>query len=173
MLLTVGLVAGAPTLLLDLPKPTTGPEIWGAFSLPATKVEAARWIRAHSEPSDVLLTNEHCWYPNDPKKAGEDCTNNQAFTLSAFSERSVLVEGWGFAPRAMDAGTAKFWDQGLLQANDDAVYHPTADLLGRLHSQYRVRYLVVNRVVGLESPQLKALAAPVYDNGRIGVYELR
>ncbi|WP_145790682.1 hypothetical protein [Kitasatospora atroaurantiaca] len=172
VLLSLALVAGAPTLLLDLPRPTQGPEVWGAFSLPATKVEAARWIRAHSKPSDVLLTNEHCWYPNDPGAAGEACGNNQAFTLSAFSERSVLIEGWGFAPRAMAAGTGEFWDQDLLKANDDAVYHPTAELLGRLRSGHRVRYLVVNRSVGAESPQLKTLAAPVYDNGRIGVYEL-
>ena len=171
VVLTVALAAGAPTLLLDLNPRVQGPEVWGAYSLPATKVQAARWIRAHSSPQDVLVTNEHCWYPDRPAAPGDKCGNTHAFTLSAYSERSVLVEGWAFAPRVMADGTGKFWDPELLRENDQAVTGPTAELLDRLRELHHVRYIVVNRSVGAESPTLGSLATKVYDNGRIAVYE--
>ncbi|MFE0462844.1 hypothetical protein ACFW1A_26680 [Kitasatospora sp. NPDC058965] len=172
VLLTGALLAGAPTLVLDLPKPVWDASVWGAMPLPAGKIDAARWVRAHSNPTDVLVTNEHCWSADDFKDPKAPCEDHRDFTLSAYSERSVLVEGWAFAPRVMAAGTNDFWDPALLKLNDDAVYHPTAALLSELHDRYKVRYLFVNRKVGTESPLLDRLATPVHDNGRIAVYEL-
>lgn len=176
VLLTGALVAGAPTLLMDLPTPTEGVAVWGSLPLPG-KVDAARWIRDHSKPTDVLATNEHCWSPDDyanPQEvsAPADHCNNQAFTLSGYSERSVLIEGWAFAPRNMATQSTAFWDPALLDMNDAAVYHPTATVLDDLHNEHNVRYLVVNRRAGTESPLLKTFATNVYDNGNYGVYEL-
>ncbi|MEV6972917.1 hypothetical protein [Kitasatospora sp. NPDC093806] len=171
VLLTASLAAGAPSLLLDVQQSREVP--WdGAWPLPASQVEAARWVRSHSDPEDVLVTNTHCRSEFDFNRPGATCWNSLAFDLSAYSERSVLVEGWAYSPRLMSEKSGTFWDQALLKLNDDAVYNPTADILGRLHDQYHVRYVVVNRKTGPESPVLKTLAKQVFDNGRMAVYEL-
>ncbi|MFE9422176.1 hypothetical protein ACFYNO_04335 [Kitasatospora sp. NPDC006697] len=173
VLLTAALLAGVPTLVLDLPKPVWDPTVWGSFPLPAGKIDAARWLRAHSDPTDVVATNEHCWSADDFKDPKAPCNDYRDFTLSAYSERSVLVEGWAFAPRVMAGTDPGFWDQALLKQNDAAVYQPTAALLGELQDQHHVRFLFVNRKVGPESAELASLADKVYDNGRIAIYRLR
>ncbi|MGW4894270.1 hypothetical protein ACWEQL_18655, partial [Kitasatospora sp. NPDC004240] len=161
----------APALLLDVEQSRQTP--WeGAWPLPASQVQAARWVRAHSEPADVLATNAHCRSETDFADPKAVCWNSLSFYLSAYSERSVLVEGWAYSPRLMSEKSGTFWDQELLKLNDDAVYHPTAQILDRLHDRYKVRYVVVNRKVAPESPLLGTLATPVYDNGRMAVYEL-
>ncbi|MFE1320326.1 hypothetical protein [Kitasatospora phosalacinea] len=172
VLLTAALLAGAPTLVLDLPKPVWDATVWGSMPLPASKVDAARWVRAHSEPTDVLATNEHCWSYDDFADPAAPCKDYRDFALSAYAERSVLVEGWAFAPRVMAGTDPEFWDQPLLALNDEAFYRPTAQVLAQLHDEHHVRYLFVNRKVRAESPELAVLAAKVFDNGRIGVYEL-
>ncbi|MFE6867778.1 hypothetical protein ACFVFS_14555 [Kitasatospora sp. NPDC057692] len=171
VLLTAALAAGAPALLLDVRQ--AGERPWdGAWPLPASQVQAARWVRAHSAPEDVLATNTHCRSDTDYAHPGAACTNALSFYLSAYSERSVLVEGWAYSPRLLSERSGGFWDQRLLALNDDAVYRPTADVLGRLRAEHRVRYVVVNRRTGPESPALKTLSTRVFDNGRMAVYEL-
>ncbi|MFJ5232908.1 hypothetical protein ACIQBJ_23795 [Kitasatospora sp. NPDC088391] len=172
VLLTAALLAATPTLVLDLPKPTWGPTVWGALPLPAGKVEAARWLRAHSDPADVVATNEHCWSADDFKDPSAPCTDYRDFALSAYAERSVLVEGWGFAPRVMAGTDPNFWDQDLLKLNDEAIGRPTPALLAELHDRHHVRYLFVNRRVGAEGAGMEKLATKVFDNGRIGIYRL-
>jgi hypothetical protein len=93
VLLTGALLAGVPTLVIDLPTPIWDSSVWGAKPLPAGKIDAARWLRAHSKPTDVLVTNEHCWSGDDFKDPKAQCADYRDFTLSAYSERSVLVEG--------------------------------------------------------------------------------
>src|SRR5258705_8958273 len=93
--LTAVLVAGVPGLIMDEVKSLRSPN-GGAYvniSMPKSRVDAARWVRDHSSPNDVLATNVHClgYYG--------DLGDSRSFWLSAYSERSVLVEGWGFAPR--------------------------------------------------------------------------
>ncbi|MGW2251885.1 hypothetical protein ACWCXH_17020 [Kitasatospora sp. NPDC001660] len=171
VLLTGALVAGAPSLLLDVQQ--SKHVVWdGAWPMPASQVEAARWVRAHSKPSDVLVTNDHCRSEDDYAVAGQNCWNALSFWLSAYSERSVLVEGWAYSPRLMSEKSSSFWDQPLLKLNDDAIHHPTADILRQLRDRYHVRYLVADRKPAPESPLLKTLATPVFDDGRVAVYEL-
>ncbi|MEU9377187.1 hypothetical protein AB0D94_25900 [Streptomyces sp. NPDC048255] len=176
VLLTAALTASTPGLFHDALQARES--LWTySWVMPGTQVQAARWIRAHSDPSDVLATNSHCWQFED--YAGEPgCNNVRSQWLSAYSERSVLVEGWAYAPRMMArAGGAAayggpFWDQELFKLNEDAVYRPTTEILRRLHDQYQVRYVVVHRPSGAESPLLRDLAKQVFDNGRMAVYEL-
>lgn len=173
IVLTGALLLGTPTLVNDLRTPGYDPTVWGSLPLPAGKVNAARWVRSHSAPADVIATNEHCWSPNDWATPQADCPNRQAFVLSGYSERSVLVEGWAFAPRVMGSGSGEFWDQELLAKNDAAFTNPTPGLLAELRDEHGVRYLFVNRRIAPESPRLGELAGKVFDNGRIGIYELR
>jgi hypothetical protein len=166
--LTGVLAAGAPGLVMDEYKSIQHPN-GGAYvnvPMPKSRVDAARWVRDHSRPDDVIATNVHCigyW--------GELC-DARSFWLSAYAERAVLVEGWAFAPRQATVGLAPFWDPAKLAANDAAFTEPTADGLRELSTRYGVRYLVVDRDVEPESPDLASLADLRYDNGRLAVYEL-
>jgi hypothetical protein len=99
--------------------------------------------------------------------------DSRSFWLSAYAERRVLVEGWGFAPRVAALGAyTPFWDQDLLRRNDAAFTAPTATGLGELRDRHAVRWLVVDRSVGPESPELRQLARLRFDNGRMAVYQL-
>jgi hypothetical protein len=167
--LTGVLVAGAPGLIMDEYKSLQSPN-GGAYTnigLPKSRVDAARWVRDHSAPDDVVATNVHClgYY-------GDLC-DSRSFWLSAYSERSVLVEGWGFAPRQAVLGLAPFWNPAELTLNDAAFTAPSAEVLQRLRDTYGVRWLVVDRNVGPESADLATLAVKRYDNGRLAAYQLR
>ena len=165
--LTAVLMAGAPGLVMDaydsVQYPNGGRR--ATVSLPRSRVEAARWVRDHSRPDDILATNVHC------NGRGSGC-NPRSFWLSAYAERSVLVEGWGFAPRLIPQGDP-FWNHALLEFNNDAFTEPTPEMLRELYQRYRVRWMVVDRAVGHESGRLAELAVRRFDNGRLAVYELR
>ncbi|MQS12708.1 hypothetical protein F7Q99_10495 [Streptomyces kaniharaensis] len=176
VLLTATLAVGLPGLGLDVLQARH--VTWeGSWVLPRSQVGGARWVRAHSDPADVLATNSHCWQFDD-YAYGPSCDNYRSHWLGAYSERSVLIEGWAYAPRLMATSggaastAAPFWDEALLKLNEDAFYRPTADVLRRLHDDHRVRYLVVQRKAGAESPLLRDLAEDVFDNGRVAVYKL-
>jgi hypothetical protein len=167
--LTAVLVAGVPGLIMDEVKSLRSPN-GGAYvniPMPKSRVDAARWVRDHSSPNDVVATNVHClgYY-------GDLC-DSRSFWLSAYSERSVLVEGWGFAPRQAVLGLAPFWNPDLLTLNDSAFTAPSDEVLRKLYDTYGVRWLVVDRGVGSESPDLTTMARKAYDNGRLAVYQLR
>jgi hypothetical protein len=167
--LTAVLVAGAPGLVMDMAKSYESPNggAYALVSMPRSRIDAARFVREHSDPDDVVATNVHCLLD-----ARGRCFA-ASFWLSAYAERRVLVEGWGFAPRVATTGVfTPFWDQDLLRRNDEAFTAPTAGGLRDLRDRHGVRYLVVDRTVGVESPDLATLAVPRFDNGRMAVYEL-
>ncbi|GGL98405.1 hypothetical protein [Micromonospora yangpuensis] len=172
VLLTGVLVAGAPGLVLDARAARTFPN-GGAYAvvpMPASRVAAARWVYAASDPADVLATNVHCW------TVVNGWCDARSFWLSGYAQRSVLVEGWAFAPRMVgrDGGPyAPFWDEARLRANDAAFTAPTAAGLAELRDRYGVRWLVVDRQVEPESPVLAELADLRYDTDRMAVYRLR
>lgn len=167
--LTAILVVGAPGLVMDMYKSTQWPN-GGAYAnvpMPKSRIDAARWARDNSSPGDVIATNVHCLAVRNGH------CDARSFWLSAYAERRVLVEGWGFAPRVATTGVyTPFWDQDLLRRNDEAFTAPTADGLRDLRERLGVRYLVVDRTVAVESPELAGLARLGYDNGRMAVYEL-
>src|SRR5262249_42871187 len=90
-------------------------------------IEAARWLRDHSSPADIVATNSHCL----PSVAG--VCDGRDFWLSGFAERRVLVEGWMYTERADDElsiykhnwGEATYWDPALLAANNIVFTDPT------------------------------------------------
>ncbi|MEV0158404.1 hypothetical protein AB0H57_32665, partial [Micromonospora sp. NPDC050686] len=172
LLLTGVLVAGAPGLVTDAAAARQHPN-GGAYAvvpMPASRVAAARWVRAHSDPDDVLATNVHC------RQVVDGWCDARTFWLSAYAERAVLVEGWAFAPRmvGLPGGPyAPFWAPERLGANDAAFTAPTAAGLAELRDRYGVRWLVVDREVEPESPDLAGLADLRFDNERTAVYQLR
>ncbi|MFC0002895.1 hypothetical protein [Micromonospora siamensis] len=172
LLITAVLVAGAPGLVTDAAAGRRYPN-GGAYAvvpMPASRVEAARWVRAHSDPADVVATNVHC------RQVVDGWCDARSFWLSAYAERSVLVEGWAFAPRmvGLPGGPyAPFWDAERLRANDAAFTAPTAAGLADLRDRWRVRWLVVDRTVAVESPELARLADLRFHTDRTAVYRLR
>ncbi|HEY0536663.1 MAG TPA: hypothetical protein VGD29_34200 [Actinoplanes sp.] len=171
VLLTAILLAGSPGLVLDAKRDLDHMNGggWGSWPMPESRVEAARWVRDHSNPNDVLATNVHCRTLED----GGKCMGAQAFWLSAYAERSVLVEGWQFAPRLAGQPSPKFWNPKLLELNDETITAPTPDRIAEMHDKYHVRFLVVDRIVGPAGARMKDLATLVYSNQRMAVFELR
>jgi hypothetical protein len=171
ILLTGVLLAGAPGLVMDARAARAAPN-GGAYvnvPVPAYRIDVARYVHEHSEPDDIVATNAHC------RAIIDGWCDSRTFWLSAYTERSVLIEGWAFAPRAVTLGISPFgpfWDQPLFQLNEAAFYAPTAEVLAQLRDR-GVRWLVVDREAGTEAPGLASLAERRLDNGRVAVYEIR
>lgn len=138
-------------------------------------LEAGRWLRDHSRPEDVVATNAHCLLPTT---AGP-CLNLHV-SISAFTERRVLIESWGYTDRALQAtrefGTqgvnTPFWDPELLAANDAAFSAPSAAVIGTLHDRYGVRWLFVDRAVRPASADLGQYATLRFTDADCAVYEV-
>ncbi|MGY0233492.1 hypothetical protein [Longispora urticae] len=170
--LSVVLMAGAPALYIDTR--SLGGR-WGGYHELVTRdmVDAAHWVRDRSDPDDVLVTNQH-------RTVGVDSTQ-LSFWLNAYTERHTLVGSWSYVPRLantardlkINAALLPFWDQELLARNDAAITGPTAGGLRELRDDYGVRWIVVNRQVGVESPDLARLADLRLVRGHIAVYSLR
>jgi hypothetical protein len=171
VLLTGVLVAGAPGLVMDARagRQFANGGAYAVVPMPRSRVLAARWVFDHSRPDDVLATNVHC------RVVVNGLCDSRTFWLSAYAERSVLVEGWAFAPRVVGAPGGPyvaFWDQQRLARNDAAFAEPTAAGLAELRGR-GVRWLVLDREVSPEPPALAGLTDRRYDNGRVAVFELR
>ncbi len=172
ILLSGVLVAGVATLPLDARQMMRSPN-WGYHTriLPV-QVSSARWLRDHSAPDDLVATNDHCVY----RGASDDCYS-LVYWINAYAERRTLVGGWEYTNRIVDqmreAGTAAlpFWDQNLLAANDAMFSAPTEAGSQRLRG-HGVRWLVVNRTVGVESSELGRFAVLRHEDGPVAIYEL-
>jgi hypothetical protein len=136
-------------------------------------LEAGRWIRDHSDPSDVVATNAHCLYK------AEVC-NNARFTAAAFTERRILIEGWGYNTRAQTIAEqtdtfhamVPYWNPELLTINDAAFFTPSPQTLGRLRDEYGVRWLFVDRSANEPAPNLGEFATLRFTSGVCDVYEV-
>lgn len=119
--------------------------VWGGIH--ARDVAALRWLRDHSSPDDVVITNDHCRsYLDDP-------CDRRRFFVAGYAERRVLIEGWTYTTKASelyaDYGSNKFsndqfWDQELLALNDGFIEDPTDEAAARLWD-LGVRWVVVWR----------------------------
>ncbi|WP_424530785.1 hypothetical protein ACOZ38_13420 [Sphaerisporangium viridialbum] len=142
-----------------------------APAVPPGALTAGRWLRAHSDPDDLVATNAHCrWGYEDP-------CDSRHFWVSALSERRVLVEGWTYTAanlRGWRQGQSPehipFWDQELLRANDAAFTAPSEAVLQRLRDRYGVRWLFFE---GSRTVQNPAAGRFAFRSGDYTVYELK
>jgi hypothetical protein len=147
----------------------------GARTIPDGGIEAARWLRSHSGPNDLVATNVHC------RKVNAGKCDNRHFWISGYSERRVLVEGWGYTSKVYrDAWSGKgafmqleYWDPERLAANDRAFAQPSKETIGRLRSEYDVRWLFIDERYDRPAGDLDDLATLKYRDGDAAVYELR
>lgn len=144
-------------------------------SIGAGGVTAARWLRANSSPDDLVATNAHDRYPD------AHTPDNRAFWISAYSERRVLVEGWGYSVRARElagrdpqgqGSRIPFWDTALLEANDAAFRKPTHDRVRSLREEYGVDWMIVDRRFPARTAQLSELVPPRLRVGDYVIYQL-
>jgi hypothetical protein len=135
--------------------------------------QAGRWLRDHSSPDDLVATNAHClmW---------EDRCSDLHFSMTAYSERRMLLEGWGFTTTAHQqaakldtwVGYIPYWKSQILADNDAVFNTPSAQTVGLLRDHYGVRWLFVDETQGTVSPRLSTFATERYRSGACVVYEL-
>ncbi|GAB3873018.1 hypothetical protein GCM10027610_139440 [Dactylosporangium cerinum] len=146
--------------------------------IPDGTPEAGRWLRDHSDPGDLVATNAHCLSATGAPQG--EC-DNRHFAFSAYSERRFLIEGWGFTNRThqvaaetgINAVYAPYWDPQLLADNDAAFSAPSAQTIGKLRDQYRVRWLFVDEARDTPASTLGDFAQLRHRSGQIAVYEIR
>jgi hypothetical protein len=138
-------------------------------------LQAGRWLRDNSDPNDLVATNAHCLIvgPNQP------CSNLH-FSMSAYSERRMLVEGWGFTNKSLQLaseqgiwyGDVKYWRPDVLADNDAAFADPSPTTIDRLRDKYGVRWLFVDTSQGGVSPELGEYATLRFTWGTCAVYQI-
>jgi hypothetical protein len=139
-------------------------------------VEAANYIRRKSSVDDVVATNVHCAEARTPR------CDNRSFWVSAYTERRIVLEGWGYS-----AITNKNFVPGManrfiptpypdrLAINDAAFLYPSEYTVGRLIDTYDVRWLLVDKeypadIAGLNA--LPSLITNVFENDNYVVYQV-
>ncbi|MFI6918409.1 hypothetical protein ACIBIZ_00550 [Nonomuraea spiralis] len=171
-LAVVALLAGytGPTSLRETVV-HVAPESWKRERLiPTGALEAGRWLRDHSSPGDVVATDLHCRNPV-PRRT----CDSRHFWVSGFTERRVLVEGWGYAESTLSRAElfvtpylhVPFADQARLADNDAAFREPSARNVHRLAHKYGVKWLFT----GI-NPALGRYARLRFQNADSSVYEL-
>ena len=146
------------------------------LAVAADGIGAARWLRDHSDPDDLVATNLHCRPLPD---AGDTC-DARHFWVSGYSERRMLVEGWAYTSKAIASAmklgvsdrTVPFWDPALLAANDAAFQAPTEAAVAVLRDDHGVRWLFADLSMA-DADGLARVAELRYRLGDYGVYSVR
>ena len=121
-------------------------------------VAAAEYVKDHSRAGAVVATNMHCADPDELR------CDNRHFWLSAYAERRVVIEGWGYtAPTnalAQPDG-ANAWlpvpFPERLATNDAAFREPSEATVSTLVDTYDVKWLVVSKAYEADVDGLRAL----------------
>ncbi|MGP3914782.1 hypothetical protein [Nonomuraea sp. 10N515B] len=137
--------------------------------IPDGALEAGRWLREHSSPADVVATDLHC------RPVAPHPCDSRHYWVSGFTERRVLVEGWGYAESTQSRTelfvtsylSVPFADPARLAANDAVFAAPTAENVRRLAREYGVKWLFTGR-----NPNLWKFARLRFRSASISVYEL-
>lgn len=138
-------------------------------------IEAARWLRDHSEATDVVATNAHCTVPGSLAT----CDRRKTW-IAAFTERQMLLEGWAYSSRSateaekqgVPVARVPFWHPEILRANDEAFRRPTAERIEVLHDRYDVRWMFADLRFGADVRALDEIAREVYRKGDYAIYQL-
>jgi hypothetical protein len=135
------------------------------------QIDAARWIRDHSDAHDLVMTNRHCTAPVAPVHC-----DSRRWTVAAFSERQVLVEGWTatpmsakLGPKGRDSITIDYWKPDLLRLNDGFIADPTEDAAQQLR-KLGVRWIFVDHTRPYAAT-LEPYATLRYRSPGVDVYE--
>jgi hypothetical protein len=125
------------------------------------------------------MTNVHC---ANGEYAPPKACDALSFWVSAYTERRVLIEGWGYTSKNAQMGAAlkvrrypntlPFWDRALLDRNDAFLRHPAHAEALALRQQYAVRWVFTDSDFGGTSPELASVLTLRLASGPIRVYEI-
>lgn len=149
--------------------PVTLPARW---LLSPAEVDAARWLRAHAGPHDVVATNVHCL-------AGRGQCDARGFWVSALTGRRTYVGGWAYLDETRARGNEgglpnarqPFHDPGRLAVNDALFVAPSSGLTSYLRDE-GVRWVFADTRRGRVSPALDDVATLVHATEDVRVYRL-
>ena len=139
-------------------------------------IDAARWLRDHSAPDDLVATDLHCL--GTGRQTGP--CDSRHFWVSAYSERRMLVEGWSYTNGAQGSASGsqpelgvirEFWDPARLAANDAAFSDPSPATVGALRDRYGVRWLFVD-LTRTDGGALERVADLQYRAGDYAVFRI-
>ncbi|MGH3472623.1 MAG: hypothetical protein ACRDPG_11345, partial [Nocardioidaceae bacterium] len=137
---------------------------------------AAKFVAKHAGIDDVLATNVHCMKPK-----AKHC-DNRNFWISAYTQRRIVVEGWGYT-----APTTANYIKGVrngfipmpfpkrLAVNDAAVEHPSKASIDRLVKLYDVKWLFVSKAYPVDLTRLNELTGVVrkaFHNPNYAVFKI-
>lgn len=132
---------------------------------------AAEWLRLHSDPDDVVMTNIHC----GPARPVPGKCDARHFWMSAISERRFVLEGWAYTARS-GAWFGDFWgDPALLADNDRIFTNPTPEELAAFQSAHSADWLFVDGRATVDEPGLTALRTVTleYHVGDYSIYKVQ
>lgn len=169
MSVTTTAVRLAGSVLHEWPRPVAAP-VGREAPIGTGGVAAARWLRANSDPGDLVATNAHC------RVGGGERCDRRHFWISGYAQRRVLVEGWAYVPPESvgqpstpetNSVRPPFWDPELLAANDRAFESPSPATVGELRDRHGVDWLFVDLryphdLAGLEERADLRYKAPEY-----------
>lgn len=134
----------------ELPEPSEQLEPTGPRAFGSDQVDAARWLRDHSQGDALVATNRHCGVPE-----WESC-DSRRFHVAAWTERQVLVEGWAYTPSWFasldlddpdrDPVYEPFSRSTLITRNDSFLTDPTPDGAAAMR-EIGVDWLFVDKTV--------------------------
>ena len=139
-------------------------------------LEAATWLREHSDPDDLVATNVHTPFDRGSPR------NHREFWISGYTERRMLVEGWAYIPpesvglpsneRTNDSRGAPFWSPERLRLNDEVFRRPTGENIDELHRRYGVDWLFADKRRKPDLRGLGELAQRRFTTPNYVVYEI-
>jgi hypothetical protein len=136
------------------------------------QINAARWIRNHSDVDDLVMTNRHCVTPTAPRHC-----DSRRWVVAAFSERQVLLEGWTGTARSAAIATkdnpsilVDYWRPDLLRLNDGFIERPDMAAMRRLQA-LGVRWVFVDHTRP-HAATLAPFAIPRLRNPGVDLYEI-
>jgi hypothetical protein len=158
--------------MAQVPWQRSAPPAAASVTIGPGGVAAARWLREHSSPDELVATNGHALTP--------DSDLQLAFWLAGYGERRVLVESWGYtthharimASTGLDFDAVPFWDQQLLRDNDRAFTDPSVAAFERLRSHYDVSWLMLDRRFPSDPAGMSQVLQPVFTAGDYAVYRI-
>lgn len=175
----VALVAGLlGAALLPRWESRTTPARWatlGDTHVTAAETAAATWLRDNTPPRSVVATNVHCTGLDQ----GPNC-DARSFWVGGFSERPVLIEGWGYTDAAHLAhgqdgyrySNQPFEDRELYELNRSAFTQPSDEVMDRLADR-GVEWLFADRRRGPVSDEIGRYADEVLRTEDVVVYRVR
>lgn len=127
------------------------------------QIEILTKLRSTSSPQDVVATNRHCLELNS---VPPEC-DTRYFVVSAYSERQVFIEGWGYEGKGTGVTPKN------LQMNDEFFSNPSDGTADFLRSN-NVKYLYVDKTLRHSSDaEMEVYADLLFENQYSQVWKFK